>query len=529
MTSRERRWDELQNRWAQGETLSAEEEHERLAYPEHDPLAREELELFADLRARAEAPSDAVSPALIGRVLEAIKSTPHLRLVTSASGDATEAPAPQHRPRSRVARIAVPALLLAAACVYGLFAVRSVPTRPVARPAEVRTPLAPSLARAELVLAAGQVQVTGRHFSIGQRPLAQGESVATGQGRACLTLDPGIDVCLAADTVVELESLAAPRIRLRVKHGTALATLSRRSPGSTFALVMADVSATAHGTTYVARHEGDETEVIVVEGVVEVARGRDRRQLVDAHSRVVVPATAEAFVKTPVGRSEEARLLALMAPHRLWTGAAGVVGVLDLGAAPPTTLQASVDDEEPLPLPLQTFVSAGRHRVAWRDAAGAETTAWINIPAGETRHLVPPAVGLASPAPIGPVEKPSATALLELARRELAHARPRQALSLYEQLRSAHPASAEARTVLVTMGKLELDLGRPDRALGRFEAYLRDGGALAPEALAGKARALRALRRGPEERRAIQQYLAAHPGGFDAPLFAKRLRELGGS
>lgn len=526
MTSRERRWDELQTRWAQGERLSAEEEHERQAYPEHDALAREELELFAELRARAEAPSEPVAPDLIGRALDALKSTPHLRLVTAASGDAPEAPASQGRPRSRAARIAVPALLLAAAGVFGLFAARSVPSRPVALPAEVRAPLAPNLARAELVLAAGQVQVTGHHFSIGQRPLAEGESVATGQGRACLTLDPGIDVCLAADTVVELESLAAPSIRVRVKRGTALATLSRRAPGSSFALVMADVSATAHGTTYVARHEGDETEVIVVEGVVEVARGRGPRELVDAHSRVVVPAKAEAFVKTPVGRSEEARLLALMAPHRLWTGAA--VGVLDLAAAPPTTLQASVDDEEPLPLPLQTFVSAGRHRIAWRDAAGAETTSWIDVPAGETQHLVPPAVGVASPAPSGPAEKPSATALLELARRELAHARPRQALTLYEQLRSAHPASAEARTVLVTMGKLELDLGRPDRALGRFDAYLRDGGALAPEALAGKARALRALHRGPEERRAIQQYLAAHPGGFDAPLFAKRLRELGG-
>ena len=117
--------------------------------------------------------------------------------------------------------------------------------------------------------------------------------------------------------------------------------------------------------------------------------------------------------------------------------------------------------------------------------------------------------------------------MLELARRQLAHANPRQALTLYEQLRVAYPASAEARTVLVTMGKLELDLGRPERALSRFDAYLRDGGALAPEALAGKARALRALGRSREERRVIEQYLAAHPDGFQAPLFVKRLRELG--
>jgi hypothetical protein len=320
--------------------------------------------------------------------------------------------------------------------------------------------------------------------------------------------------------------LTASGVRLRVTRGTALASLSRRAPGTSFGLMMADVSAIAHGTTYVARHEGDESEVIVVEGVVEVARGRDQGVLVDAHSRVVVPGKARAFVKGPVGRSEEARLLALMAPHRLWAGAS--LGVLDLAAMPPSTVQAIVDDEGPLPLPLQTFVSAGRHGVVWRDATGAETTSWIDVPAGETRRLGPPSATSAHATASEPVEKPSATALLELARRELARGKSRPALSLYEQLRSTYPSSAEARTVLVTMGKLELDLGHPGRALDRFEGYLRGGGPLAPEALAGKARALRALGRTGEERRAIQQYLEAHRDGFETPLFTKRLSELGG-
>jgi hypothetical protein len=523
MTARERRWDELQTRWARGETLSAAEEHERLAYAEQDPLAQRELELFAALRARAAEPGDPAAQMLVARALDALKTAPRLRLVTTTGDAATEPPAPQRPSRGRVARVAVPALLLAAASAFGIFAARSRPSPSVAVASGVRAPLAPSLARAELVLAAGQVRVTGRRFSIGQRPLAEGETVTTGEGHACLTIDPGIDVCLAPNTAVELESLAAPRIRLRVERGTALATLSRRAPGSSFALVMADVSATAHGTTYVARRDGNETEVIVVEGAVEVARGQDRREIVDAHSRVVVPSKSEAFVKTPVGRSEEARLLALRAPHRLWAGAA--IGVLDLADAP-TTTHVRVDDEEPLALPLQAFVSAGTHRVSWLNAAGVETTSWTEVPAGGTRRITAPPAGSASAAASAPPEKPSAATLLELARRELAHAKPRQALALYEQLRVAYPSSAEARTVLVTMGKLELDLGRPERALGRFDAYLRDGGALAPEALAGKARALRALGRSQEERRVIQQYLAAHPDGFQAPPFLKRLREL---
>jgi len=524
MTGHDRRWDELQTRWAQGERLSAEDERARLAHAEHDAIARRELELFAEMRARGAAPGDPVAPALIGRALEALNGSPRLRLVTATSERAAQAPV-SPGPRSRVPRLAVAALGLAVASAFILFFGASSRSRPTPPPV-VRATMTPRLARAELVLAAGQVQVTGRRSGVGQNPLDQGESVTTGEGRACLTIDPGIDVCLAAHSAVQLASLAAASIRLRVERGTALATLSRRAPGSSFSLVTGDVSAVAHGTTYAVRREGDVTDVIVVEGIVEVTRGRDTRQLVDAHSRVVASLPSGTLVKTAVGRREEARLVALGAPRGLWSGAA--LGVLELTPAPPGALQATIDDEEPLPLPLQTLVGAGTHRVRWRESGGAESTVLTDIVAGETRRLTPPVAGSVATAVVAPIEKPSATSLLELARRELVRSRPRQALVLYEQLRTTYPTSAEARTVLVTMGKLELDLGRSQRALGRFEAYLRDGGTLVPEALAGKARALRALGRSADERRAIQQYLAMHPGGFEAPLFTKRLSELGG-
>jgi len=523
MTSRERRWDELQARWSQGETLSQEEERERLAYAEQDAVARKELELFAQLRARAAEPPEPVNASLVSSALEAVKGVPRLRLVTTTEGGGAPPVAPSSR-RARAVRLATPVALVAAAGLIGVLVHRKQSRDPAASMSEARSAPQPSLARAELVFTAGPVQVAGRELNIGQRPLVDGESISTGEGRACLTIDPGIDVCLAANTTVELTSLVTSRIRLRVRQGTALAALSRRAPGSSFALATADVSATAHGTQYAVRRDGVASEVLVVEGAVEVSRGRER-QLVDAHSRVVVPAGTGAFVSSPVGRSEEAKLLALRAPHRLWTSAA--VGVLDLVASPFSAAQVSIDDEAPLPLPLQTFAGAGTHRIQWRDASGAETTAWVEIPAGETRRLVAPPVSSPRAVTSEPVEKPSATVLLEHARRELARAKPRQALALYEQLRATYPASTEARTVLVTMGKLELDLARPDRALSRFDAYLREGGTLVPEALAGKARALRALGRSQEERVTIQKYLTAHPHGFDAPLFAKRLQQLG--
>jgi hypothetical protein len=125
--------------------------------------------------------------------------------------------------------------------------------------------------------------------------------------------------------------------------------------------------------------------------------------------------------------------------------------------------------------------------------------------------------------PAPPKPAPSATALLGDARRKLALGDSQGALSLYRKLRNAYPASPEARTVLVTMGKLELDLSQPSRALTSFESYLQGGGPLAPEAFAGKVRALRALGREAQERAAIREYLARYPNGFEAPMLKKRL------
>lgn len=522
MSARERRWNELQNRWAQGGSLSVEEETERRAYADHDSAARRELELFAALRERGAKSPEPVSSTLIARVLDeanGIPRGPRLRLVSSNGSEAAPSPL---APRPRVGRLVASALSLTALAAVAAVAVfvASGKRSPIEAPPSV--PLATTQARAELVLAAGQVVVGTSPAHLGQRLLAIGERVSTAEGRACLTIDPGVDVCLAENSQIELDSLASNRVRVRVTSGTALASLSRREAGSTFALIAGDVSATAHGTTFAVRRSADETEVTVVEGTVEVEQRIGARELLDAHSRVLVPAGTAKFARTAIGRSEEARLLALRAAHSLWSGAA--VGVLELTKTPQVA-QASVDDEGVFPLPLQAFVGPGMHRVAWRDATGTETIAWIELTAGEARRLSPPE----PPRPLTgePSNKPSAASLLDRARRELTRGQPREALSLYEQLRAAHPASAEARTVLVTMGKLEIDLGQAKRALGHFEAYLRGGGgSLNPEALAGRARALRALSRSQEEVRAIQQYLATYPNGFDAPLFAKRLREL---
>lgn len=524
MSSRLRRWEQLQARWARGERLSEDEERARLDYAGLDAMAHRELELFAELRERAKSDGDPVPPALIEGVLDAVQGRPRLRLITSAEQE-PKASLDEQRPARKRGLVMTAALVAAAALAVALLVLPSA----VPRPAATARPTSPALplpaARATLVLAAGDALVDGRPAHVGRDPLQEGQVIATRDGNACLTIGSGIDVCLARSSSVQLQSLAARSIRLQVESGTALAALASRPPGSTFSLITHELSARAHGTTFAARREQGQSEVIVLDGAVDVVRGGRRPERVDAHSRVFVRSAVGALERSPVDRGEEERLIALRSWHDVW--AADASSMLQLFAAPQGALRASVDDQASLPLPLQLVVRAGKHRLTWHEAAGSAKSSWIDVAAGETRRVEAPPANLEAAPAEEQLDKRSPAALLDAARREVGRGRPGAALALYERLRATFPSSAEAHTVLVTMGKLELGLARHERALRHFDSYLGNGGALTPEALAGKIRALRALGRRAEERNAIRQYLARHPLGLEAPLFEKRLQELG--
>lgn len=96
--------------------------------------------------------------------------------------------------------------------------------------------------------------------------------------------------------------------------------------------------------------------------------------------------------------------------------------------------------------------------------------------------------------------------------RSLANARElSRAVAAYEELRRAHPGSAEAHAASVSTGELQLRRGRAREALRAFDRYLERGGALAEEARWGRVRALDALGRVAPRDRAIEQLLVAHP------------------
>jgi hypothetical protein len=77
------------------------------------------------------------------------------------------------------------------------------------------------------------------------------------------------------------------------------------------------------------------------------------------------------------------------------------------------------------------------------------------------------------------------------------------------------------------LGDIQLaNLGDASGALRSFDAYLARGGELTQEAKYGRIRALRALGRSAEERKAIEEFVAAYPRSVQASTLQSRLEEL---
>jgi tetratricopeptide (TPR) repeat protein len=104
----------------------------------------------------------------------------------------------------------------------------------------------------------------------------------------------------------------------------------------------------------------------------------------------------------------------------------------------------------------------------------------------------------------------------------------RKATDLYLALDRRFPESAEAPVALVSAGDLLSRLGEPAAALRAFDRYLdrRPDGALAPEALFGRARTFRQLARRQDEIDAWRRLLRAFPGSVYDSAGRQRLGEL---
>jgi ferric-dicitrate binding protein FerR (iron transport regulator) len=128
-----------------------------------------------------------------------------------------------------------------------------------------------------------------------------------------------------------------------------------------------------------------------------------------------------------------------------------------------------------------------------------------------------PKVGDLGGAPVAPPD------MLGYARSLRASGDFRRAADVYRRIHAANPQSPTGRAALVSLGELLLSLNDAQGALSAFDSYLVGGGALDQEALFGRARALRTLKRPAEERAAIDRFLAAYPSSPQSRVLRSRL------
>lgn len=330
---------------------------------------------------------------------------------------------------------------------------------------------APAAASARLLSIEGPVTIDDRPAAPGDE-IRQGSTLRTAGGAACVRVGADARACLDRGGAIAFEATDGPARQLALVSGHLAVAIEHQPAGHAFSVATRAGTVRVVGTVF-AVDGGDATTgavtARVLEGAVSVSAPGAPEQRVTAHQAMVL-GSAAAMPLSPDDEDRERLLLS--------------------GASPP-------------PLPLAP-------------TSAAPATSEAPLPP-------PPSATVEPPAP------PRAETMLQRARELRASGRFRESADAYRALQAAHPRSAEARTALVSLGELQMaQLGDPAGALRSFESYLAGGGPLSQEAAYGKIRALRALGRAGDERRAIASFLGAYPASAQERWLRARLGELEG-
>lgn len=194
----------------------------------------------------------------------------------------------------------------------------------------------------------------------------------------------------------------------------------------------------------------------------------------------------------------------------------------------------SLPPARPVAAPASTTRAASEAVVQSQAPATVRSTAVATpsaAPASATSVRQRPRPVLRAVAETGAGAQPSsasATSLLQQATEARQRDDRARAAELYRRLQREFPASAEAVLSAVSLGGLLLEDGLPRAALTEFDGYLAKahGGALIPEALYGRARALGRLGDRAEERQTWTRLCADFPDSAYASLGRHRLAEI---
>jgi tetratricopeptide (TPR) repeat protein len=538
------RWADLMDREATEHPLTAAENEFCREFERRHPACRRELSFYRTL-ADLDADPDDESRRLTEAALRAMDG----RTGESEEGEGPEperkAPGRRDNRRTRWLTMGGVAAVACAALLLWLNIDRSLESE-----AAVAASRQPS--RVELVYASGEVRIAGKPVVVGDRLLRAGDTVAVKTGSACLAIDPDVDVCLAADSRLRVTAATVSEQRLDLLRGRLTARLDPLPTGSRFYVVSGEVWVTAIGTAFSVEVDPDREriETTVLEGKVTVGKTAGRKT-VRAHQRAVLERD-RASVENVV-RADESRHWALVRNTELYK--ARSTAILDLTALP-TGVEVWLGERRVGVTPLSALIPVGAHRLELRRDGRVIFEKTIAVHPGHAAlsdaglrqaldlarddlegepaaaEIDPePELAGADPEradPVGSSRRLSPDELMSSARALMRRGKWARAAATYRELRRVYPDRPEAKTVLVSLGRLELDhLGRPARAMRYLEHYLRGAeSALSQEARHYRIRAIRALGDIRQEIEAIRDFLIRHPNSFEARALRKRLHAL---
>jgi len=330
-------------------------------------------------------------------------------------------------------------------------------------------------------------------------------AVVAGGLAAAVAIAAGVVLWIGSDSgqtgvAPEAERVAAATVAPateaanRVDSGALLADSALLRAGDAVALdqwmdVQSERACIATATGMICSREGTRLRLQPGDGV-EVERGR---------AEVAAAGTGGIFVDTPRGRvrTSQGSFSVEVA------GEARVVTVI--------TLVAPVMVEDPL---------AGERELS-------QGTTWVmgtEVEEAEPALEDEPADGERVAARTPP---PSAEQLLMRAQELHAARDHKAAAAAFRKLIATYPNSTQAQPALVSLANLELKhLGRPAASLRYYNRYLKTGGDLAEEALAGRIEALERLGRKKAEAAAIGVFLDKYPESRHVPRLRARQQQL---
>jgi FecR protein len=368
----------------------------------------------------------------------------------------------------------------------------------------------------------GQVTLDGRECEIGT-PFAAGERMVVKQGRACLSVKTGGQLCLAPETEVTLFSVDGPERTLHLLRGQVNVRMDHQPAGTRVGVHTDEGDVLAIGTVFrVTRNETVEVQVSegrvltrtesreeeLGPGAPRVMRrsGLEASRTLESGPPSVEPVKPDATMRDlevagPVQKSEatgrsENTLRGGAETHEAKEGEASRV----IQSRPPTQANPQTAEQKmaakseldgPLLLgpPLASRSSNSQHQIL--------------VP----KKMMPPLA--VSKQSARPVDGPG---LLREARALRAQNKHSEAASVLERLIELDGQSEEAHAALLTLSDLELSpLKQPARALAHSRQYLAGSGELRDEAAFRELQALEALERFEEVATKRQQFLSSFP------------------